>query len=695
MSSPKVLQRGVCLLLALLALPAYSFDAPRTAFLQTKEVLSYGVEWRLIRAGTARVEWNRGAGVRSQINVHVESVGLVSKLFRVDDNFSSNYEDSFCAVGSSFRAIEGFRKRETRINYNRSTGRADYTEHDLVKNSTTQRHIQIPSCVHDVLGGLYNLRTLPVEPGQSVVLPISDGKKSISARVDAREREEIKTPAGTYKTIRYEANLFNGQLYERKGKLDIWVTDDARRLPVQIRIRLAVSHRYHHADVREGREIMKPSRFIAALLPMVFCAALAQQPASSPILSREKSLELYERDLQLMESLSIAIPELARAGAPIMENVRAATGFLRDSSGWAHTPTTYRLLLNLRAFVALADAVDKPFPFPEEALRQLTELRISTDRVNAHFRAVLEQREAILRSPDRDNTKRYAEADARLAPPVPGKPRVVFLGDSITDGWRINEYFPDSDFINRGISGQITGEMLARMKQDVIDLKPAAVLILAGTNDIGRGNRAHRHPEQPDDDCRTWPSTTRSRPIFASLLPVADYHQPQTRRRPPEQIRALNQWLQQFCAKPPLHLRGLLLEGGGCQGLPPGAAVGRRSAPQQRRLPPDGARWHRKASAPTWAAVPRPHRNRSVRSGVCSNNPHKAGSDPVRENRNSMVLRPLPRHPDPGHRVERPDFLAAERGSAQVPGEIVGGVAASRQAGGRLPEKGDAHHPPG
>ena len=55
------------------------------------------------------------------------------------------------------------------------------------------------------------------------------------------------------------------------------------------------------------------------------------------------------------------------------------------------------------------------------------------------------------------------------------------------DGWRINEYFPDSDFINRGISGQITGEMLARMKQDVIDLKPAAVLILAGTNDIGRG----------------------------------------------------------------------------------------------------------------------------------------------------------------------------------------------------------------
>ena len=71
--------------------------------------------------------------------------------------------------------------------------------------------------------------------------------------------------------------------------------------------------------------------------------------------------------------------------------------------------------------------------------------------------------------------------------PSPGRPRVVFLGDSITDGWRLNEYFSDRDFVNRGISGQITGEMLGRMKADVIDLKPEAVLVLAGTNDIARG----------------------------------------------------------------------------------------------------------------------------------------------------------------------------------------------------------------
>ncbi|MCX6623801.1 MAG: DUF3108 domain-containing protein [Acidobacteria bacterium] len=238
MSSLNFPWRVVCLPLALLAIPSYSFQAPGTALLQNKEVLNFGIEWRLVRAGTARIEWNRGTANRSQINVHVESVGLVNKLFRVDDNFSSNYEDAFCAVGSLFRAQEGFRRRETRISYNRASGQSEYTERDLVKNTTTVRRLEVPHCVHDVLGGLYRLRTLTPEPGQVLQLPITDGKKSISARVEAQEREAVTTPAGTFKTVRYEANLFSGQLYERKGRLSLWLTDDARRLPVQIRIRL-------------------------------------------------------------------------------------------------------------------------------------------------------------------------------------------------------------------------------------------------------------------------------------------------------------------------------------------------------------------------------------------------------------------------------------------------------------------------
>src|SRR5271155_3990819 len=80
--------------------------------------------------------------------------------------------------------------------------------------------------------------------------------------------------------------------------------------------------------------------------------------------------------------------------------------------------------------------------------------------------------------------KRYREADAALKAPAPGENRVVFFGDSITDIWKLDEYFPGKGYINRGIGGQTTPQMLIRFRQDVIDLAPKVVVILAGTNDI-------------------------------------------------------------------------------------------------------------------------------------------------------------------------------------------------------------------
>ncbi len=162
-------------------------------------------------------------------------------------------------------------------------------------------------------------------------------------------------------------------------------------------------------------------------------------------------------------------------------------------------------------------------------------------------------KEAQLRDPDRDALQRYAEANLKIGAPQPGAQRVVFLGDSITDLWRLNEYFPpERDFVNRGISGQITGQMLGRMKADVIDLKPALVLVLAGTNDIARGV-----PVKTIQDNLTMiadlAAANKIKPLFASLLPVSDYHKAddplyeRSRRRPPETIRAVNDWLRKFC----------------------------------------------------------------------------------------------------------------------------------------------------
>ena len=88
---------------------------------------------------------------------------------------------------------------------------------------------------------------------------------------------------------------------------------------------------------------------------------------------------------------------------------------------------------------------------------------------------------------------RYREANAALKPPAPGENRVVFFGDSITDIWHLEDYFPGKPYINRGIGGQTTPQMLVRFRQDVIDLQPKVVIILAGTNDIA-GNTGPRHP---------------------------------------------------------------------------------------------------------------------------------------------------------------------------------------------------------
>ena len=95
--------------------------------------------------------------------------------------------------------------------------------------------------VHDVAGGIYFLRTLNLEPGQSTTEAVSDGKKSVMAKVEAQAREDVKTPEGVFHTIRYEVYLFNGVLYKRPAHLNIWLTDDARRLPVQIRVRMYIA----------------------------------------------------------------------------------------------------------------------------------------------------------------------------------------------------------------------------------------------------------------------------------------------------------------------------------------------------------------------------------------------------------------------------------------------------------------------
>jgi lysophospholipase L1-like esterase len=149
---------------------------------------------------------------------------------------------------------------------------------------------------------------------------------------------------------------------------------------------------------------------------------------------------------------------------------------------------------------------------------------------------------------------RYRAANAALGAPAAGENRVVFFGDSITDIWKLGDYFPGKPYINRGIGGQTTPQMLVRFRQDVIDLQPKVVVILAGTNDIA-GNTGPMRNEDIEANFASFAELARVHNIaavFSSILPVHNYTERAKdffAQRPQTRILALNDWLKDYCAR--------------------------------------------------------------------------------------------------------------------------------------------------
>jgi len=162
---------------------------------------------------------------------------------------------------------------------------------------------------------------------------------------------------------------------------------------------------------------------------------------------------------------------------------------------------------------------------------------------------------------DYGRLSRYAAANEALAAPLPGEPRVVFFGDSITDNWSKAGYggfFPGRPYVNRGIGGQTTSQMLLRFRADVLDIGARVVVILAGTNDIA-GNAGPVTLETVESNVTAMAELARAhgvRVVLASLLPVADGKrdakgQPlvRTTDRPAAKLQALNAWLATYARK--------------------------------------------------------------------------------------------------------------------------------------------------
>ncbi len=275
-------------------------------------------------------------------------------------------------------------------------------------------------------------------------------------------------------------------------------------------------------------------------------ASLGQEPPS-----RQQAQQLYGEIADLMEASAIVVPELARAGAPLTETVKLQVELLEGGGDRDHVGVIYRLLTNARVYLQLVDALPKPPSFSTAVREQIESLRLKVDLTDAYFRALLDQRQEQLRGADRDNLQRYSEANGMLGPPAKGEQRVVFLGDSITDGWELNQFFPGKAYLNRGIGGQVTGQMLGRMRADVLALQPQAVVLLGGTNDLARGVSI----ETIENNIAMIADLAEAHGIeviLASILPVSDYHVDadpryvRTTTRPPAKIIELNDWIKSF-----------------------------------------------------------------------------------------------------------------------------------------------------
>ncbi len=202
------------------------------------EKLIYHVEWRLIAAGSATIQQEHGNALGWTIDLNLESAGLVSRLYRVLDNYKVVTDNRFCGNDAYLDAQEGKKHTTARLTFDNSHHKVIYDERDLARNTSQHSELNSQPCTYDIIGALAALRVMPPPLGRSIVLPITNGKKIAMGKIEAEGKENVSVAGKNYSAIRYEAYLFDNVLYRRKGSLFIWLSDDSAHLPVQLQLHL-------------------------------------------------------------------------------------------------------------------------------------------------------------------------------------------------------------------------------------------------------------------------------------------------------------------------------------------------------------------------------------------------------------------------------------------------------------------------
>jgi len=200
----------------------------------TRETLTFSVDWRVFTAGTAVFHVEQ-QGTNEKVTANADTVGNVHMIFPVVDKFSSGFDiKTGCSYGFSKQMQEGRRKVSGDLTFNYAAGKQNEVNHNLVKGTTTTQQASIPACVQDSLSAIFYVGSRPLVVGQQVRFPLADSMRTVTVAMKVEGKEEIKTPAGTFQTIRVQATADEG-VVKNRGKIWIWYTDDARHMPVQIR----------------------------------------------------------------------------------------------------------------------------------------------------------------------------------------------------------------------------------------------------------------------------------------------------------------------------------------------------------------------------------------------------------------------------------------------------------------------------
>ncbi len=217
-------------------IPALKPPTPGFPF-PPRQTLTFTVDWRVFTAGTAVFHLEQQGPVE-KITATADTVGGVTMLFPVVDRFQSGFDTKTgCSTGFSKQLQEGRRKVSSDLGFDYGQGKQHQTEKNLVKGTQKEQTASIPACVTDSMSGIFYAATQPLTVGQSFGFPLADAMRTVTVVMKVEGREEIKTPAGTFQTIRVQPTAEEGVVRNR-GTIRVWYTDDPRHMPVQIQARL-------------------------------------------------------------------------------------------------------------------------------------------------------------------------------------------------------------------------------------------------------------------------------------------------------------------------------------------------------------------------------------------------------------------------------------------------------------------------